>query len=119
MRSSNFTLRLPCVFMEILQERARQLGYRSLTGYIVGLIRYDLMIGKDHPATVEISRQAQEEQDAIDDELVRMYQSGESLKGQYFETAMRDAVKSLAEGKEIAKAKITDELLRRVRNRKK
>jgi len=119
MRSTMFSLRLPVVILDAVKKRAKQLGYQSLTAYIVGLIRYDLMIGKDHPATVEIARQREEDQDAIDDELVRMYEKGESLKGQYFENTIRDAVKSLAEGKEIAKTKITEELLRRVRSRKK
>jgi len=72
------------VILDAVKKRAKQLGYQSLTAYIVGLIRYDLMIGKDHPATVEISRQREEDQDAIDDELVRMYESGESLKRPVF-----------------------------------
>lgn len=116
MRSKTITLRIPQILLEAATELAAE-EYESVNELMVGLLRYALAIHKPHTVTAAIARLTLAEQDSIDDELVKMFRSGESKKGQWFENRMRAAAETVASGKDIPKDRFLRELLRRINER--
>ncbi len=49
---------VPYLLNEIVKTRWSELGYRSFSGYLVGLIRYDLLIGGKHTLTAQMGSDA-------------------------------------------------------------
>lgn len=91
MRSENLTTRLPCPIKEVLAERAHDLGYPTVSAYILGLVRYDLLTQRKHACTAELARLSNSEQDKIDDEITRLFRSGEAVHGSWFEARLQEA----------------------------
>jgi hypothetical protein len=87
MRSRNRSVKLPNALMDAGERRAEGLGYGSFNAYIAALIRYDLMVRGAHHVTLPVARMKLEDQDAIDDELLRIEQSGEGARGVFLEQA--------------------------------
>lgn len=112
MRSANFTFRVPYPLRELLEGRARELGYPSVGSYLVGLIRYDLLTQKPHSCTAELARMNNQEQDALDDEIAAMYGRSEAVNGCWFEHRLKEAV--AAAKVEVPKEKIIGRLLGRI-----
>lgn len=67
---------VPYLLNEIVKTRWSELGYRSFSGYLVGLIRYDLLIGGKHTLTAQMGSDAPDIQDAIDREIATTYRAG-------------------------------------------
>lgn len=94
MRSTPKTFRLPSTLEESAQARWKEAGYASLSEYALGLLRYDLLIRRPHETTASLSKLSREEQDGIDLEIAKMFASGETLGGSWFEHRVEDAVKA-------------------------
>lgn len=88
MRSRNRSVKLPNALMDAGERRAEALGYGSFNAYIAALIRYDLMVRGAHHVTLPVARMKLEDQDAIDDELLRIEESGEGARGVFLEHLM-------------------------------
>lgn len=113
MRTNPLKFRCPFPLYSRLKARAKELGYRSVTAYILGLIRYDFLTRKPHSATIGIECLTRPQQDKADDEIARMFDSGETLNGSYFERIMMEAVK--ASGAAVPDQKrLVQELLSRI-----
>jgi hypothetical protein len=113
MRSTNFTFRVPYPLRELLDERARQLGYPSVAAYLVGLIRYDMLTQKPHACTAELSKLNNREQDALDDEIASMFGRQEAVNGCWFEHRLAEAVEA-AKSPEVKKERVIKRLLSRI-----
>jgi len=114
MRSVNRSIRYPSPLFDLLSKRAEEAGYKNVNEYIVGLVRYDLLTRKPHNATAGISELSGPEQDKIDDEIARVFETGESLNGSWFEHKLEEAVKAVAEGKQPEEHKLVKEVLNRI-----
>lgn len=88
MRSRNRSVKLPNALMDAGERRAQAIGYGSFNAYIAALIRYDLMVRGAHHITLPVARMTLEEQDSIDDELLRIEESGEGARGVFLEHLM-------------------------------
>jgi hypothetical protein len=88
MRSRNRSVKLPNALMDAGERRAEAIGYGSFNAYIAALIRYDLMVRGAHHVTLPVARMKLEDQDAIDDELLRIEESGEGARGVFLEHLM-------------------------------
>ena len=88
MRSRNRSIKLPNALMDAGERRAESLGYSSFNAYIAALIRYDLMVRGPHLITLPVARMTLEDQDRIDDELLRVEESGEGARGVFLEHLM-------------------------------
>jgi hypothetical protein len=88
MRSRNRSIKLPNALMDAGERRAESLGYSSFNAYIAALIRYDLMVRGQHHITLPVARMTLEDQDRIDDELLRIEESGEGARGVFLEHLM-------------------------------
>jgi len=117
MRSTAEKFRLPTALKEIVKARVPEAGYDTMSEYVLGLIRYDLLTRKPHPATAGIADLKRSEQDKIDDEIVAMFASNETLGGSWFEAKMKEAVE--AAGKpEVNQPRVMRELLLRISGRR-
>jgi len=117
MRSTAAKFRLPTALDEIVRLRVKEAGYETLSEYVLGLVRYDLLTRKTHPATSGIAHLTRAEQDKIDDEITAMFKTGETLGGSWFEARMKEAVE--ASGlPEPEKPRVMKELLQRLSGKK-
>lgn len=89
MASQTKSLKLPADLIDIAESLAKRHGYPSWNAYVKGLIRYDALIQKPHALTVPWSRLSDDEQAKIDATLLEIVNSGEGVKGQYFERAVQ------------------------------
>ncbi len=112
MRTNPLKFRCPIALDDLLVKRATEAGYRTKTEYLVGLIRYDLLTRKPHTATAGISELSRAEQDRIDDEIARMFQSGETLNGSWFEHRVKEA----AAAANLPVQRVIDTLLQRIKH---
>jgi hypothetical protein len=80
MRSKTRSVKIPHSICDAGDHRARALGYVSLNAYIVSLMRYDLLVRCPHHLTLPVARMRIEQQDMIDDHLLKL--EGKSRKDQ-------------------------------------
>jgi len=64
-----------------MKKRCAELGYSIFTPYAVELVCYDLRSDAKHEITLEIARDTQAAQDAVDRELVSRYRPGQQREG--------------------------------------
>jgi hypothetical protein len=119
MRSSSRSFRGPNQIMGLINDRAAELGYSSGNAYLLGLVVYDLLTRREHSTTLEISQQKQEEQDKIYDEIARMFGDKETLKGSWFQSRLEEAVKTVADGRDIPTDRVVSALLDRIKDKSK
>jgi hypothetical protein len=81
MRSRTRSVKLPVPLIDAGERRSESLGYPSFNSYVAGLIRYDLMCRGPHLVTMPIAKMKLSDQDGIDDELLRIEESGEAPRG--------------------------------------
>jgi hypothetical protein len=82
------TIKLPPDLAEACEIRAKALHYPSLSAYVRGLLRYDLLVQGPHSVTLPIAHLRPKEQDAIDAKLLRLTQNGVGERGQFRETLL-------------------------------
>ena len=116
MRSTPAKYRLPTALESCAKERCKEAGYDSLSEYVLGLIRYDLLTRKAHVTTSGLAKLSRAEQDKIDDEIARMFASGDSLGGSWFEERLKEAVAAAGTG-EPDRGRVVKELLQRLAKR--
>lgn len=75
-------VKLPPDLAEACETRAEALGYASLSAYLKGLIRYDLLVQGPHTITLPIAQLRPDKQDAVDAKLLRITKSGVGERGQ-------------------------------------
>jgi hypothetical protein len=80
--SKPVTVKLPPDLAEACEVRAEALGYASLSAYLKGLVRYDLLVQGGHAVTLPIAQMRPEKQDAVDAKLLRLTQAGVGERGQ-------------------------------------
>lgn len=119
MRSKPTHFRLPAALRDIAEARAREAGYENLSEFLLGLLRYDLLVRRAHATTANLARLSRAEQDKVDDEIAAMFAKGEALAGSMFEALIADCVKAAAIKKAPSNGKVADELLNRLTKRKK
>ncbi len=75
------SITIPGLLAPTVKRRCTELGYCIFTPYAVELVCYDLRSDAKHTITLEIARDTQSAQDAVDRELVAHYQPGQPRKG--------------------------------------
>lgn len=114
MRSKSKTVRYPLPIDERMSIRAKEAGYDSVSEWLVGLARYDMAIRRPHVFTAELSRLPRSEQDRVDDEIARSYDSGESMGGVWLEHKIEESIKKYAEGLDPEEGKIMKRVLDKI-----
>ena len=116
MRSTPAKFRLPTVLEDSVRKRVVEAGYKSLSEYVLGLVRYDLLTRRQHAATAGIAELPRSEQDKVDDELAALFAKGETLGGSWFEARLQEAVQDAGLPEE-EKPRIVKALLQRLTSR--
>lgn len=62
--------------------RAKALGYSSVSAYLKGLVRYDMMVQGPHTLTLPYATLPLAEQDAIDAKMLKLSEAGVGERGQ-------------------------------------
>jgi len=75
------SVKIPGLLAPTMKKRCAELGYSIFTPYAVELVCYDLRSDAKHEITLEIARDTQAAQDAVDRELVSRYRPGQQREG--------------------------------------
>jgi hypothetical protein len=75
------SITIPGLLVPTVKQRCAEFGYTIFTPYAVELVCYDLRSDAKHTITLEIARDTQAAQDAVDRELVAHYRPGQARKG--------------------------------------
>jgi hypothetical protein len=75
------SITIPGLLAPTVKERCAEFGHSIFTPYAVELVCYDLRSDAKHSITLEIARDTQPAQDAVDRELVARYRPGQPRKG--------------------------------------
>jgi hypothetical protein len=75
------SITIPGLLAATVKQRCREFGHSIFTPYAVELVCYDLRSDAKHSITLEIARDTQPAQDAVDRELVARYRPGQPRKG--------------------------------------
>ena len=71
------SITIPGLLAATVKQRCREFGHAIFTPYAVELVCYDLRSDAKHSITLEIARDTQPAQDAVDQELVARYRPGQ------------------------------------------
>src|SRR5260370_38357389 len=72
---------IPGLLVPTVKQRCAEFGNTIFTPYAVELVCYDLRSDANHTITLEIARDTQAAQDAVDRELVAHYRPGQPHQG--------------------------------------
>src|ERR1700693_39663 len=75
------SITIPGLLAPTVKQRCAEFGQTIFTPYAVELVCYDLRSDANHAITLEIARDTQAAQDAVDHELVAHYRRGQPRKG--------------------------------------
>ena len=75
------SITIPGLLAATVKQRCAEFGHSIFTPYAVELVCYDLRSDAKHSITLEIARDTQPAQDAVDRELVIRYRPGQPRKG--------------------------------------
>lgn len=75
------SITIPGLLAPAVKSRRAELGYDIFAPYAVELVCYDLRSDAEHTITLEIARDTQAAQDAVDRELVAHYRPGQKREG--------------------------------------
>jgi hypothetical protein len=75
------SITIPGLLAPIVKKRCTEFGYSIFTPYAVELVCYDLRSDAKHEITLEIARDTQAAQDAVDRELVSRYRPDQQREG--------------------------------------
>lgn len=82
MASKSHTAKFPPDLYEVMKARADLLGYRTVSAYLKGLVRYDALVQGPHSVTLPMSNLPDASQDAIDAQLLAVTKRGVGERGQ-------------------------------------
>jgi hypothetical protein len=85
-------MKFPVPLWDAMRQRAKDLGYSTTVGYIVGLIRYDLICQKPHEVTRHIGDLPLATQDDVDAGLLRITKTGEGQKGSFLRKLVEEII---------------------------
>ena len=108
MASIKFSFKLPPLLNDAVLIRWTRLRYQSLSAYIIGLIRFDLMVQGEHPVSLPIAQSRAEERDKVDAELLEITKSGIGIRGSYIGGLLKD----ISKGKFATPDEVGAELVR-------
>lgn len=114
MRSERIPLNSPIVLTPCFEERAKELGYPSVSAYFIGLGLYDLMIAKPHHATGYLTDLTRAEQDKLHDEVARAYNAGETMGGSWFENRIKAATEAAGLAKPPPASRVAEKIQRMI-----
>lgn len=90
----------PFEVADLVKRRARDLGYKSVSSYLLGLVLFDLWARKPHLLTKQICNDDnQEMRDAVIREIVESYE-GDPKPGGYFEHRLLELAREISERRE-------------------
>jgi len=75
------SITLPGLLAPAVNQRCKEFGHSIFAPYAVELVCYDLRSDAKHEITIEIARDTQAAQDAVDRELVTRYRPGQKREG--------------------------------------
>ncbi len=75
------SITIPGLLASTVKRRCAEFGHGIFTPYAVELVCYDLRSDAKHTITLEIARDTQAAQDAVDRELIARYRPGQGRKG--------------------------------------
>jgi hypothetical protein len=81
MASVTITLKVPALLLQALRARSATLGFKSLAGYILSLVRYDIICQGEHTITAGFARATGHVRDKIDGWLLRLAERGVGKRG--------------------------------------
>ena len=110
MRSKPKQLRVPHSLAEAGEIRAKALGYDSWSGYVHGLIRYDLTCLGPHSVSLAIHRKSHTEQDKIDAELLALTKAGVGKRGSLLKVLIDRAMQDGATSPEEISESVAEQL---------
>src|SRR5260370_34432193 len=84
------SITIPGLLAPTVKLRYAEFGHTIFTPYAVELVCYDLRSYANHTITLEIARDTQAAQDAVDRELVAHYRPGQPRKGLLVQLVERD-----------------------------
>lgn len=73
---------------ESIEKRWRALGYPSMSAYLKGLVRYDLICQGPHTMTIPWANLPLDEQDKLDAKLLKLTNTGVGERGQLLKRIM-------------------------------
>ena len=85
------SITIPGLLAPTVKRRCAEFGHTIFTPYAVELVCYDLRSDAKHAITLEIARDTQAAQDAVDRELVAWYRPGQPRKGLLVQLVERSA----------------------------
>jgi hypothetical protein len=98
-KSQRVTSSIPGLIFELMRRRYKELGYRSLSGYILGLVLYDLWARKPHHLTKQIVNEDNEGmKQAVYREIAESFH-GPEKSSSYFEHRLEELASELAKKK--------------------
>lgn len=83
------SITIPGLLAGTVQQRCGEFGAGAFAPYVVELVCYDLRASAHHAITLEIARDTQAAQDAVDRELVTRYRPGQPRTGLLVQVAKR------------------------------
>ena len=87
---------IPGIIAGLISRRAKALGYRSISGYILGLILFDLWSRKPHALTLQIvNEDSQAMKDAVFAEIAQSFDQPEKPSS-YFEHRLQELAEEIA-----------------------
>jgi hypothetical protein len=100
MASKRATISIPEEVYDLLERRAKELGYKSFSGYFLGLGLFDAWAKRPHKLTLQIVNEDNEEmRQAVFREIIESYDRPEK-PGSYFEVKLNELAKELANKKQ-------------------
>lgn len=85
-------MKFPVPLWDAMKQRAKDLGYSTVVGYVIGLIRYDLICQKPHEVTRHLGELPLKIQDEVDDGLLRITKTGEGQRGSFLRKLVEEIV---------------------------
>jgi hypothetical protein len=95
LKASRKTFSVPGIISDLIDRRAKALGYRSVSGYLLGLVLFDLWCRKPHALTLQIvNEDSQEMREAVFREIAESFDQREKPSS-YFEHRLAELAKEI------------------------
>jgi hypothetical protein len=95
-KSQRKNVTVPGIIANLIDRRSKALGYRSISGYLLGLVLFDLWARKPHALTLQIvNEDRQELRDAVFAEIADCFDEPEKPSS-YFEHRLAELAEEIA-----------------------
>ncbi len=90
----------PFLIADLMRRRAKELGYRSVSAYLLGLVLFDLWCKKPHALTLQVANDDRPEmREAVFREIADGYDEP-AKPSSYFEHRLEELAREIAERRE-------------------